>query len=1194
MRFVVKLGLSVLASVGAFAQVPDNLTITSSTAPPFTANQTITTSGTVTVNGAAGTVVYQAGTQIRLTPGFRAVGVSGVAFDARISVPTVTLTSAATPTVAIGQSTPFVVTATALFGFAGTVTMASSGMPAGLSAVFSPSAVTFSSGSSAPVAVTVTLSALANSTVGSGSFTVSGGGQAVAIPFTVTAKALPVISLESPATGGSVFGGVDLKGYAVANTPAIAGSGISSVGISIVSNDGGISMPVTGLAAYGLVRADLCGAGKLFPAGTPGCPGIGFDYLWNTGLAADGVSFAPNGIYTATVTAADNGTPSGAKSASAVYTVDNQPPSPLMGTPVNGDGDYHTSQTFVVNFVSPHGWQDIGSGQIVFEQSPTLECTVLWQVGGTITMAGGSQACVINGNAMMTKISNNGINQVSVQVTLMFPPAMQGQVSVLAYGTDQQGLAGPLTELTKFTVTGTPAPMLLTSGAGSFSMVPGELTLGTQTALLLNGATGPVTVGAPTVYSQFCPSIFAGLGVSNDPVGKTATISAYSYGSGNSCAFATFPLYAPGMASTLDAFYFGTSTIPFFNVSTPSTIYMANQGTVLTVPVTFVPKLGYAGAVNLAVAPPGGIVGTWTPGTLSLDGTNAATATLNLAVDRGLARGTYAVLIPGGGNQYYFYVTVTPNVVPDFTIGPLTQVNVSAGTPVSFMAQVSPVGGFAGAVTWSSAGIPDQIGIPGSAISMTFAPPVSGALSGGTQTMTGTLRTTAVTANGTYLVPVTAQSGGVARTVMLPVQVRGGTGPDFRMVGPVSIIVHPGVPGISSFFFQPVAGFSGPVTLSQLSSPAGLTGVLNPASVSLSGTSASTATISVSAPAGVTNATYTLSVTGSGGEVTHTVQIAVTVSPTPSISLSLPSAFQSVQIGQSSTFVATVSTQNYTAGSITISATALPFGVAMLPAVIPSGATTAKITLTASADATPNRYSFYLGASDGGVTSSVVSVILTIPNFVITPTLVRPLSPGGNATLTASVKAVGAYSGLVNVAYSAGSGFSVSGPASVMPGGSLTAVVTALAGATEMSYPTLTATDSSGLSATIPVGAFFTLGNTGNWCGGLVFRDWLGPNPDPYTTGRFGATLTAGIAPDPNHVAGWTSQISNARVEYTRGVLISQADGTYRGGSVVDLVAANAGPVTSSSTETISLSVPGSGGGGYRGAGPYNTLATFK
>ena len=169
----------------------------------------------------------------------------------------------------------------------------------------------------------------------------------------------PRSALEKPGIRASVFGAANLRGYAVENTPALPNNKVTAVSVSIAANDGS-GVVSTGAAVYGQVpRNDLCAGAGLY-VGAPNCPKLQFDYLWNTGLAADGVTFVPNGIYTATLTATGAGLSS---SIAPTFTVDNQPPSPLISSPVNGNGDYNTYQTFVVDFVSPHNVGDIGSGQ---------------------------------------------------------------------------------------------------------------------------------------------------------------------------------------------------------------------------------------------------------------------------------------------------------------------------------------------------------------------------------------------------------------------------------------------------------------------------------------------------------------------------------------------------------------------------------------------------------------------------------------------------------------------------------------------------------------------------------------------------------------------------------------------------------------------------------------------------------------
>jgi hypothetical protein len=78
----------VFLPVAAAQGLPDNLTVTSSSTPPYQANLSVQTSGTVMVNG-AGTTNYIGGQQVMLTPGFTAIATSGTTptFVASIAPP---------------------------------------------------------------------------------------------------------------------------------------------------------------------------------------------------------------------------------------------------------------------------------------------------------------------------------------------------------------------------------------------------------------------------------------------------------------------------------------------------------------------------------------------------------------------------------------------------------------------------------------------------------------------------------------------------------------------------------------------------------------------------------------------------------------------------------------------------------------------------------------------------------------------------------------------------------------------------------------------------------------------------------------------------------------------------------------------------------------------------------------------------
>lgn len=116
-RIFALLALAAIAAADATAQIPDNLTITSATPPPFVANKTIVTSGSVTVNGSTN-VVYQAGNQITLQPGFTATAGASTTFKT-------ILTAGGLPTVSQNPSNVSVTT-----GASVSFTSTANGIPA--------------------------------------------------------------------------------------------------------------------------------------------------------------------------------------------------------------------------------------------------------------------------------------------------------------------------------------------------------------------------------------------------------------------------------------------------------------------------------------------------------------------------------------------------------------------------------------------------------------------------------------------------------------------------------------------------------------------------------------------------------------------------------------------------------------------------------------------------------------------------------------------------------------------------------------------------------------------------------------------------------------------------------------------------------------------------------------------------------
>jgi subtilase family serine protease len=124
--------------------------------------------------------------------------------------------------------------------------------------------------------------------------------------------------------------------------------------------------------------------------------------------------------------------------------------------------------------------------------------------------------------------------------------------------------------------------------------------------------------------------------------------------------------------------------------------------------------------------------------------------------------------------------------------------------------------------------------------------------------------------SGTYTVTVTGKSGSLSHTISLTVQV---TSPDFSIsASPASLTIRSGSRGTSTITITALNGFTGNVTLSA-SAPTGLAASLNPVSISTSGKSTLTITVSSNTRTG----TYTITVTGKSGTLSHTTTVRVTV-----------------------------------------------------------------------------------------------------------------------------------------------------------------------------------------------------------------------------------------------------------------------------------------------------------------------------
>jgi len=142
-----------------------------------------------------------------------------------------------------------------------------------------------------------------------------------------------------------------------------------------------------------------------------------------------------------------------------------------------------------------------------------------------------------------------------------------------------------------------------------------------------------------------------------------------------------------------------------------------------------------------------------------------------------------------------------------------------------------------------------------------------------TYTSTLTISTATNTPIGTYSITVTGTNGTLSHSAAYTLTVTGPVTGDFSIsASPSSLTIHRTGSGSTTITITALNGFTGTVSLSTGTLPAGVTATFNPATVTGSGTSTLTFTSS-SAPRG----TFAITVTGTSGSLTHSTTVTLTI-----------------------------------------------------------------------------------------------------------------------------------------------------------------------------------------------------------------------------------------------------------------------------------------------------------------------------
>ena len=248
--------------------------------------------------------------------------------------------------------------------------------------------------------------------------------------------------------------------------------------------------------------------------------------------------------------------------------------------------------------------------------------------------------------------------------------------------------------------------------------------------------------------------------------------------------------------------------------------------------------------------------------------------------------------------------------------------------------------------------------------------------------------------------------------------------PDFSLAAtPASQSVNQGSTATYTVTESVFDNYSNTVTFSVSGLPAGASPTFTPPTLSGAGTSSLSITTLATTPLG----SYPLTITGTDGVLTHTASATLVIT-TPDFSLTAAPASQTVVVGNTANYTATVTALNGYAGTVSFSVSGLPAGASPTftpPSVTGSGSSGLAITTTAGT--TPSgSYPLVITATDGVLTHSA-SVTLVVANFTISAAPgSATVQQGTSATYTVSLTTATGYVGTVN--------FSVSGlPASTTP-----------------------------------------------------------------------------------------------------------------------------------------------------------------
>ena len=558
---------------------------------------------------------------------------------------------------------------------------------------------------------------------------------------------------------------------------------------------------------------------------------------------------APFAVGTHSVTASYSGDQSynsSTASAIAFTVVKDTPQIGLSAANQDGGGDYISGQSTVFNVqVANNAQLNLGLSNSV--APPTGKVTVTGFPSGVASSATLSPATsgFVEGVATLTAPANTPAGNYNVTINYAGDAnynssSINGSISVVSQGgvasTTTATMSGSISPTTNITITGT-----VTGKSGSGVPTGGILVYTSGNVISELGLTQASTDSASfsvVFNSQNLPqgANFITLQYTGDSTYQT---SAYTLNSGG-------PI---------------TNPLSDFTMVPDTTIAaVALPGDAVTVPINMTSVNGFSGAVAVTAAT-NAAIGVQIPASVTLTANGSQTFNLVLTSAAALGSGTFNVLLTGTDSTGKYIHTlglqlvVGGNVAPtgSFSLSNSGNISVAPGatTGNTSTITVAPVNSFTGTVALTCA----VVG-PSGATSPATCTLASPSVAGGSGTDVLTVATTSTTTPGTYTVTVTGISGSITQTTVVTATVAPAS---FALsASATTLSLAPGATSgnTSTISVTPSGGFTGAVALTCSISPTAAsdpaTCSFSPASVTISGATAQTSTLTINTTAATT------------------------------------------------------------------------------------------------------------------------------------------------------------------------------------------------------------------------------------------------------------------------------------------------------------------------------------------------------